>query len=121
MLRKYPSPTILTHNAAEKTGRGVKKLRFFASALQLNINHILLRQAEIDKYYTSTHKATDAHVSRCAELLSKVSHLLLWLLHWEFSSKEGKKCRSLLVFLDLTHGVNIIRNVRDVSGKTAAY
>lgn len=59
-----------THNAAEKTGRGVKKLKIFSSALQLNTNHVTLRQAEIGKYYTSTHKAAYAHVNRCAELLS---------------------------------------------------
>lgn len=70
---KIPLFTVPTHNAAEKTGRGVKKLKIFCSALQLNINHALLRQAEIGKYYTSTHKAADAHVSRCAELLSQAS------------------------------------------------
>lgn len=70
---------------------GEKETQRFFSALQLNINHILLRQAEIRKYHASTHKATDAHVSRCAELLSKASHLLLWLLHWIYSSKQEKK------------------------------
>lgn len=36
-------------------------------------------------------KLQNACVNGCAELLSKASHLLLWLLHWEFSSKQEKK------------------------------
>lgn len=65
-------------------------------------------------------KLQNACVSGCAELPSKGFHLLLWLLHWEFSSKQEKKTkrRNLSVFLDLTYGVNIIRSMRDVNGKT---
>jgi len=36
-----------------------KKLEFFSSALQLNVNPILSREAGIAKHYTSTSKATE--------------------------------------------------------------
>lgn len=104
-----------------KQGWGKETQIFFSSYLQLNINHILLRQAEIRKYYTSTHKATHACVNRCAELLSKASHLLLWLLHWEFSSKQGKKMQEPISLSTPDIRSQYNRNVRDVSRKTAAY
>lgn len=100
---------------------GGKKLDFFFLSFTIKCkSHSQVRQ-ELVNTIPALAKLQNACVSRHAEFLSKASHLLLWLLHWEFSSKQEKKCKSLLVFLDLTYGVNIIGSMRDASGKTTAY